>query len=310
MKRRIRINLKRMQDCSKLLRTYKFISVGILFLGIIISVCLIIYHGKKTKENIDNLSFSYYDPSAFLVPIDISPKSAESIPNKPVKLPIVLYHYVEYVADPGDTIRKSLDITPDKFDIQLKTIRDSGFDSYFVKDIPKILKNPNKYPNSQKIFLTFDDGYEDFYTSAYPILKKYNIKSTLYIVNNFINKKGYLNDKEIKEIISSGLVEIGAHTLDHSSLKKIQLNIAQREIKESKDKLEARYGIKIETLAYPYGAFDLQAIDIVKVAGFKAAVSVIPGVMQSNDNLFYLSRWRAGVFGGASIITKLDSMNK
>ena len=85
-----------------------------------------------------------------------------------------MYHYVEYVKDPLDTIRKSLSITPFVFDKELEEIKNNNYQTLFVKEIPKIFKGDLHY-NSKSIALTFDDGYEDFYTDAFPLLKKYKI---------------------------------------------------------------------------------------------------------------------------------------
>jgi peptidoglycan/xylan/chitin deacetylase (PgdA/CDA1 family) len=283
----------------------KYIALLTVLLILIVSGIYLILSGKLNNKKIPD----YYEPSVFVKPEEY--KSATSSSSvRFIKLPILMYHYVENVADKNDTLRIKLDITPANLDLQLKSLTEASYESLFIKDIPKIIRNPSGASDKKKIFLTFDDGYEDFYTSAFPVLKKYGMKGTLYIVNNFIGKIGYLNEKELKEIISSGLVEIGSHTLDHLALKKLPELTAKKEIFGSKKQLEDKFGIKIETFAYPYGSFDPRAENLVKEAGYKAAVSVIPGVMQSEENLYYLSRWRAGRFPGISIVKRIEALNK
>ena len=229
--------------------------------------------------------------------------------EKRVKLPIVMFHYVEYVKDIGDLIRKRLDVSPDVFEADLKSLRDQDYQTYFVRDIPDILDGKISISTRSSV-LTFDDGYEDFYKDSFSLLKKYNMKATIYIINDFIGRKGFLNDAELKEIAKSGLVEIGAHTLDHLYLKLIPKSVAEKQILESKKDLEKRYGIDVKTIAYPYGAFSQETIDLTKQAGYIAAVSVIPGVYQTKDNLFYLYRIRAGALGGMNAARVLESLNK
>lgn len=221
-----------------------------------------------------------------------------------ILLPIIMYHYVENVVDKKDTIRMSLNINPYMFEQQLKTITEAGYTSYFVRDVPSIMDGKIKAPE-KSVVLTFDDGYEDFYTYALPLLKKYNVKATIYIIVDFIGRKGFLNEQEIKDIASSGLVEIGSHTLDHAYLKKAQPKYAIAQIVDSKKELESKFNIKVDTFAYPYGAFDEAAIDMVKQASYSAAVSTIPGTEQTQENLFFLYRMRAGYIEGRNALQVL-----
>lgn len=226
-----------------------------------------------------------------------------------IKIPVVMYHYIEYVKDKGDTIRRGLNIQPHVFEGHLQSLQKHNYETYFVKDIPDILGGKIAYSTHSAI-LTFDDGYEDFYTDAFPLLKKYNIKSTIYVVNNFIGRKGFMNADQLRVLFQSGLVEVGAHTLDHWYLKNIASQSARLQIFESKKRLEELLGIDIKTFAYPYGAFQTETVDLVKEASFSAAVSVIPGTMQSQDNLFYLSRVRAGSFNINNMVEVLEGINK
>ncbi len=222
-----------------------------------------------------------------------------------IKLPIIMYHYVEYVKDPKDTIRKSLDVTPYSFEKQLATLKNNGYQTYFVKDIPDILAGKT-IVSSRSAILTFDDGYEDFYTDAFPLLKKYQLKGTIYIVYNFIGRHGFMNEKELKEVIASGLVELGSHTLDHLSLKSLPTMFAKKQIFDSKALLEKMFGITVDSFAYPYGTFNKSVEDLVRQAGYRDAVSVISGKTQSQNNLYYLSRIRAGYFEGSNMVNLLQ----
>jgi peptidoglycan/xylan/chitin deacetylase (PgdA/CDA1 family) len=259
---------------------------------------------RKKERQIASTAAPYYDPSVFQPPGDLIKKTAEEI-----KIPIIMYHYVEYVQDPGDTIRKSLNVTPLVFEQQLYNLKTSGWENYFVKDIPDILTGKVNY-SSQSAVLSFDDGYEDFYTNVFPLLKKYHIRATLYIVNHFIGRKGFLNAKQIKEMIASNLVEIGSHTLDHANIKYAEKSVVEHQIIESKKELEDQFGIEVKTFAYPFGGFNQQTIDIVKEASFSAAVSVIPGTLQSEENKYYLYRLRPGFFYGKDITKVLEKYQK
>lgn len=221
--------------------------------------------------------------------------------------PILLYHYVEYVTDLRDTIRQGLDVLPRTFENHLKLIKENNYTTYFLRDLPNILNGKIPY-EKKSIILTFDDGYGDFYTDAFPLLKKYQMKATVYIIYDFIGKKNYMDAAQIQEIINSGLIEIGSHTLTHPNLTAISEQEAEHQIKESKILLENRFNVKVETFCYPYGVYSSQVAQVVKKVGYTAAVATYKGIDESFDNLFYLPRLRGGGFGYGSLITSLERM--
>ncbi len=245
-----------------------------------------------------------FAPTATTIPTAIP--SPTPTPIDSIKIPILMYHYVEYVQDSKDIIRKRLDINPALFDTQLKAFKSAGYETYFVKDMPSILSG-KLVPAPHRLALTFDDGYEDFYKVAFPILKKYNMKSTFYIVNDFVGRKGFVTESEIKELIDSGLVEIGAHTLDHIYLKQAPKSVIEKQIIDSKKGLEDKFNIKVETFAYPYGAYNDEAVSVVKDTEFTAAVSTNTGQTQSTKNLFTLNRIRPGALVGPNMIKILEN---
>lgn len=261
---------------------------------------------KKKEQANSNIIAPYYDKKSFQLPAEMNSVATTSAT---IKIPIIMYHYVEYVKDVGDLVRKKLDINPNLFEGHLKALDDAHYKTYFVRDIPDILEGNIQYSTHSAV-LTFDDGYEDFYTVAFPLLKKYQMKATMYIIYDFIGKKGFMDEQEIREILASGLVELGSHTFDHLYLKQTPESTARKQIIDSKKKFEERFGVQIKTFAYPYGAFSPETINLVKEAGYVAAVSVIPGMQQSENNILYLNRVRPGIFTPQTIIKVMENYNK
>lgn len=228
-------------------------------------------------------------------------------PSARLRLPIITYHYVEFVKDKRDVIRQKLTINPRLFEQQIKSLHDAGVQSYFVKDVPALLKGELVLATKSAV-LTFDDGYRDFYTDAFPILKKYQMKSTIFLISSFLGRNDFLTLDQVTEMLGSGLIEVGSHTLHHANLKKANLSYATDEIVQSKANLEKLFGIPVESFAYPYGAYDDQAVKLVKEASYSAAVSTVPGVSHTQDDLFTLKRWRAGVLDGVYSSASLDAL--
>jgi len=223
------------------------------------------------------------------------------------KLPILIYHYVEYVTDERDTIRQSLNITPNIFEQQIKTLKDAGYTTITPSQIEKIEKGRLKI--EKPVILSFDDGYRDFYTDVFPILKKYNIKAVAYVNPGLLDKLNYMYWDEVKEIAKSGYVEIGAHSMSHRSLSSIDEKSAEWEVRESKAMLEKQLNIPVTSFAYPFGHFNNQTIEFVKSAGFTSAITTDEGTNEDTKEKFTLKRIHPGSRIGLDLINKMYLIN-
>lgn len=222
-----------------------------------------------------------------------------------IRVPILLYHYVEYVKDKGDTIRQSLDIVPRTFEEQVQTLQNAGYTFMTASELADVLDGKRLLP-VKPILLTFDDGHWDLDTDVLPILEKYHVKATAYIISGFIGGADFMTKDQLEDVIKSGLVEIGAHTVHHISLAKKLYPIAQYEIDQSRTSLQQEYHLPVVSFAYPNGSFDNQALSLVAQAGFRTAVSTIPGIEQSRSNRYYLYRLRPGGRTGDVLLNYLD----
>lgn len=229
--------------------------------------------------------------------------------SKSMRLPILMYHYIEPKHEEPTSLRSRLTIIPTTFEKTVSELKKDGYDFYYVKDVPDIF-NGRVAKSNRQVVLTFDDGYEDFYYYVLPVLQKYNVKATLYVINNYIGRRGFLNEQQLRTIVDSGLVEIGSHTLTHAQLKGLNLDRATAEIIDSKKQLETRLGIHIATFAYPSGSFDQQAIDLVKKAGYTVAVSTISDLHQSKETIYYAPRLRAGLISPSTVDAILQTYKK
>ena len=239
------------------------------------------------------------------VPKEIKNEMVYASPSATFRVPILLYHYVEYVANKKDKIRQSLNILPITFDEQIKTLKDAGYTFMTAGDLANVLDGRSKLPK-KPILITIDDGHWDLDTDILPILKKYHAYATAYIISGFIGGSDFLSSQQLQDVINSGLVEIGAHTVHHIALAHRFLPIVQYEVTYSRDTLASTYHLPIVSFAYPDGSFDQQAIDVVKNEGFRTAVSTVPGIIQNQSNRFFLYRIRPGSRTGERLLTFLQ----
>ena len=239
------------------------------------------------------------------LPPEVKKQMQTASPSATFKVPILLYHYVEYIQDKKDTMRAQLNVTPAVFDSQVKTLKDAGYTLMTAKELGEVLDGKMQMPE-KPILLTFDDGHWDFATEVLPILKKYNVKATAYIITGFIGGSDFMSASQLQDVVDSKLVDVGAHTVHHISLKGRPYAVAQKEIDDSKTWLEDNYHISIVSFAYPNGSFDLQAAELVKDDGFSTAVSTVPGMDQNQANRFFLYRLRPGYRTGTALLTYLQ----
>lgn len=274
----------------KLLIALAFIILGSLFF----------YNSRSVKEPGDDVAVTE-------VPLEIQNVlgTQTAKPEISIRVPIFIYHYVEYVQDKNDTTRQKLNIPPYVLIAQIETLKNAGYTFINASDIAEALSGKTKLPQKSAM-LTFDDGYMDFYTDVFPILKKENVKAVEYVIPDFLNRPNFMFTFQLQEAAKSPLVEIGAHTMDHAWLKGLDKKTAQYQIEQSRKELQGLLNLPIESFAYPYGAFDQQATQLVKEAGFTNAVSTVPGIVNTQDTRYFLYRLRPGYRTGQSLLEFLN----
>jgi len=180
----------------------------------------------------------------------------------------------------------SLRVPPGMFDKQIKYLSENGWHSFTMSEA---IANKDNLPE-KSVVITFDDGYRDNLTNALPILKKYGFKATIYLVNDRHDRdwSGYrkaknegaglkdepkLSDDEVRELISSGLIEIGAHTLTHANLSTLEKDESHEEICKSKVLIEKEFNIICDSFAYPFGLYKNSDVEDVENCGYTNAVT-------------------------------------
>ncbi len=276
-----------------MLRTV-FIAMLVLGLGICTGFIFISHEIRPTRETIKTEQRT--------IPHEIIYRPISS----PIRVPILMYHYIEYIADTKDTIRHTLNVVPRIFEDQLITLKQAGYTFLTASELADILDGKKILPQ-KPILLTFDDGHWDLYTEVLPLLKKHSVKGTAYIISGLLGGKDFMSDEQFRAVATeSALLEIGAHTVHHVALSGKLSPIATYEIVQSKRDLETKIGRPVVSFAYPSGSFDQQAITIVKNAKYRTAVSTILGEEQSQDNRFFLYRLRPSNRTGAALLYFLE----
>ncbi len=136
------------------------------------------------------------------------------------------------------------------------------------------------------VSINFDDGFASAFKNGLPIIDQAGLKSTWYIITDFLGKKNYVTAANVLQLAREGH-EVGAHTRTHPHLTQIPATQMRDEIDGSRDDLIA-LGIHPQTFAYPYGDYNAAVADTVKSAGFVGARITHPGLDGANAAAFAL----------------------
>jgi peptidoglycan/xylan/chitin deacetylase (PgdA/CDA1 family) len=196
--------------------------------------------------------------------------------------PILAYHNI--TSDNASISRSSTALNVSQFESQMRFLYDHG---YFCLNLMDLFR-PTKTEDLQQkkaFVLTFDDGYEDFYSQAYPILRRYGFIATIFLVTDLVGKESNWKDEkvapmmtweQIKALSAEGF-SFGSHTCTHARLPALNKEHIQQELIKSKKCLKAGLGQEAIFLAYPYGESSPIIRELASQAGYQAAFGVITG---------------------------------
>lgn len=216
--------------------------------------------------------------------------------------PILMYHYIRENPDANDTLGYSLSVTPANFATQLDWLENNGYQTITLNELVNGLRG-DKISVAKPVILTFDDGYADFYSAAYPELVKRNMKATVYMISGKVDdsENRYLTSSQLKEMAQSDLITVGSHTVSHINFKTANVAKATQEAFQSQKTLEQITGKPVVHFCYPSGQFDESSIKILKSLGYISSATTIEGTLHASGSALNLSRVRVS---GSTTIEK------
>ena len=205
-----------------------------------------------------------------------------NLTSQNIGIPVIYYHSVNKNAD------NEVTITPDMLEEQLNYINDNHYITITIEELYDHIQKNEPIPE-KSILITFDDGYMNNYTEAFPILKNLNMKATIFCVGNSLDGSYYLSEEAIKEMSDYG-IDIQSHTVNHLHLDTLSYDEQLLELKNSKEILEKITGKEVLSLAYPFGDYNEDTIKAAKNSGYKLAFTTNLGLSDRDDNIYELDR--------------------
>lgn len=196
------------------------------------------------------------------------------------KVAILAYH--RFV--PGDRKCDLLSISAATFRSQLKYLQENGFTVVSFADLADFIEGKGPMPR-KPVILSMDDGYKSVYQVAYPVLREFGYKATVFVYTDFIGAPAGLNWAEMAEMTASGLVDIQPHSKTHSNLtlrqdsedKAAYRERIREEVRNPARAIRKNLNIPIHTFAFPYGAENDVVLTALEAEGFRLGATVTAG---------------------------------
>lgn len=210
-------------------------------------------------------------PPTLFPTVPPAPPPAELPAGQATLPPILMYHYVREVDPNADPLGYNLSVTPADFEQQMAWLAQQGYVGVTMATAERCMRGAGGCP-ARAVALTFDDGYADAYDVVLPILQRYGMRATFYIVSGVVGHGGYMSWEQLAALRDAGM-EIGAHTVSHLDLTTLDPGGASFEIAQSKAEIEQRLGIPVASFCYPAGFYNAAIIDLVRASGFSNATT-------------------------------------
>ena len=200
-------------------------------------------------------------------------------------VPVMMYHSVDYADKPEANW-----VSPELFERHMAYLFYHKYHVISLDELVDSIKEGRKI-SKKSVVITFDDGYENNYTYALNILKKYGFPATIFIPSDFLDTHGHLTTQQVKEMAQQK-IDVGSHSRTHAYLPG-QPEITQKdEIRGSRQALEEKVATEIKYFAYPIGGFSPEIKKIVREAGYKGACTTNRGNDRANKDVYALKRIR------------------
>ena len=209
-------------------------------------------------------------------------------------VPILLYHRF------GPVVADSMTVTTPVFESHLKYLKDNGYKVIPLRELLDMHAGKGAPSESRCVVLAADDAHISVYTTAFPLLKKYNAHMTLFAYPSAVSNASYaMTWDQLRELKATGLCDVQSHTYWHPNFKKERERLPAGEFEKlvhmqltkSREKLEKELGARVDLLAWPFGIYDPWLMARAAEAGYTAAFTIERHAVTREDQPMALPRY-------------------
>jgi len=273
-------------------------------IGLLVGVALIFAVSAEAARLMHKRQVAFLNQTEEKFESLVTPKDREPLPIPPeaikkgraLKLPILMYHHIGDAPAKASRMRSDLTVSTAEFEEQAKWLRDQGYASVKLNDIHLYSLGKFTMPKKPVIF-TFDDGYDDVFINAIPILKKYGFTGSFGIITQYphlqMGDNFYASWQEIASAFDAGN-EIVCHTQNHfdGTNKKYSADYIFQNLSGCQNDIQTHLASVEPIMIYPYGHYNQAYLEQAKKAGFVMGITVHEGNLVNLDNLMEVPRAR------------------
>jgi peptidoglycan/xylan/chitin deacetylase (PgdA/CDA1 family) len=226
-------------------------------------------------------------------------------PARRVRVPILTYHRVHEFATELTKSIPDLTVEPTNFTAEIAALAANGYHAVSQRQLFNALYHGAPLP-SKPVLISVDDGYEDDVIQILPVLQRYHMVATFYVITGRFHEGGFLNPSEVRQLDAAGM-DVGAHTRHHLPLPEMSAAELESEVAGSRQDLESVLGHPVYWFAYPFGEYNATVVEAVRRAGFLLAATTDPGTTESSLEPFTMPRLHVGRLAGPQTILGLVS---
>lgn len=219
---------------------------------------------------------------------------AVGLPFRDGGITILSYHSLDDLGTP-------LSVSPSLFAAQMATLAGEGCTTFTMSQVARHFSENKPFP-PRAVAITFDDGFASVAEVALPVLNRYSLHATAYIITGMIGRLTRWVDRgaplpslpilswaQIEQLHTNG-IEIGAHSITHGFLTQYSDAQLQDELQTPRALLEQRLGKQVTAFAYPQGDYDSRVVQATRRAGYATATTVDQGRANLHSDMFALPR--------------------
>lgn len=223
-------------------------------------------------------------------------------PKPPVKVvattkqsavPVLMYHRIDRLDEREklSPLLRDLTVSPEDFEAQVKFLTENGYSVLLASEIEKAVMEGKELPQ-KAVSITLDDGYKDNFAQAFPILMKYRVPATIFLVTNNFGRPDRLSWDDVLQMRKEGGFGYGSHSVHHHDLTTLSQRELDLELMESKRLIEVKIQDRVSSIAYPAGSYNDFVKDRAKAAGYLAGWKKGGGPVTPSDEMLMLPRVR------------------
>jgi peptidoglycan/xylan/chitin deacetylase (PgdA/CDA1 family) len=220
-----------------------------------------------------------------------------------------MYHYISEPPVGADIYRKDLSVSPERFESHLQLLKERGYQTITLDDLLGALATGKPLP-PKPVILTFDDGYADNYTNAFPLLQRYGMTGHFFIITDFVNagRAGYMTWPQIEAMSAAGQ-RFGSHSRDHPDLKGKSVDYLVWQALGGVEAIEEHLGYHPRWISYPSGSYDALTQAVYQSAHYWGGLSTRQGATHTLERIFDLERVRVRGSHSADDLAALLELN-